>query len=264
MTMTDRTNNGVMLDQQDFWSCRIPLHDLKLPLPVEVHAWYLDLADLARSLQGALGSENENAAAPAFTPGQLLFARRFYLRLLLGAYLGVPGKSVKINRRNRGKPVLDRAEHDSDLHFSTAKSEGKLLIGFSTHSYVGVDLEPAQRVARNPMGVARRYFSPAEADALAAMPADVRDAVFLRAWACKEAVVKASGQGIANQLCRFSVDMNPANPAALLDIEGENAADWSLALIRPGEGFLGAVACRDAAMKIRGFRLLSALPPTGP
>ena len=100
--------------------------------------------------------------------GQLRFARRFYLRLLLGAYLGLPGKSVQINRKNRGKPVLDATVHDEELHFSMAKSEDKLLIGFSTSSHIGVDLEPARAPARDAMGVARRYFTPAEADALAA------------------------------------------------------------------------------------------------
>ena len=260
MTMTNRINAAVAAGPQDFWPCRIPLHDLHLPAPGEVHVWYLDLDGLGRSLQGALGSESESGDSSPFTAGQLLFARRFYLRLLLGGYLGLPGKSVQINRKNRGKPVLDQVVHESDLHFSMAKSEEKLLIGFSTSSYLGVDLEPAGREARDPMGVARRYFSPAEATALEAISLQDRDAAFLRAWACKEAVVKASGLGIANQFCRFTVDMDISQPAAVLDIDGEEAGKWSLALLQPQKEYLGAIASHAPAMKIRGFRLLPAAP----
>jgi 4'-phosphopantetheinyl transferase len=259
--MIDRNQATASADVQDFTSCEIPLSNMESPSPGEAHLWFLDLGSLAGSLRDALGGGEEELQP--VTTGQLRFARRFYLRLLLGAYLGLPGKSVRINRQNRGKPELDTTVHNSELHFSMAKSEDKLLIGFSTSSHIGVDLEPARRRARDAMGVARRYFTPAEADSLASTaPAD-RDAAFLRVWACKEAVVKASGQGIANQFCRFTVDADLSRPAAVLDFEGENVDDWSLALVRPGEDFLGAVAIQDNVTTFRAFRLLPALRSSG-
>ena len=139
-------------------------------------------------------------------------ARRFYLRLLLGAYLGLPGKEVKINRKNRGKPVLDISVHPEEIHFSMAKSEDRLLVGISASSHIGVDLEPATRQACNALGVAQRYFSPAEATALAELDPEFLQPAFLRVWACKEAVVKASGMGIANQFARFTVDTDISSP----------------------------------------------------
>jgi 4'-phosphopantetheinyl transferase len=246
---------------QDFEPRYIPLDRLEPPPAGEVHAWFLDLGWLARSLRGALdGHVGPRDPAP-FTAGQLKFTRRFYLRLLLGAYLGIPGKSVRINRRNRGKPVLDATVHPEQLCFSMAKSEDRVLIGFATSVHVGVDLEPLGRRALKPLGLANRYFSAVEAAALAALAAldpAALDAAFLRAWACKEAVVKASGQGIANQLSRFTVEIDPARPARVLDYEGDRAEAWSLALLRPEEGFLGAVAARCASLDIHSFRLLPA------
>jgi len=256
--MAEQPKSKVSSEPEAFTARHMPLQTLGLPAPSEVHVWYLVLEQLAGSLRGALGDE-QHAGEP-FTPGQLRFARRFYLRLLLGAYLGLPGKSVVINRKNRGKPVLDASVHAVPLHFSMAKSEGRLLIGFSTTSYLGVDLEPAERRARNALGVARRYFSPVESAALEALPPGQRDTAFLRAWACKEAVVKASGLGIANQLCRFTVETDLDRLPAVLDFDGEGPDDWSLVLLRPDADFLGAVAAHDAAMKIRAFRLLPALP----
>lgn len=243
---------------QDFEPRFIPLDRLEPPPPGAVHAWFLDLGRLARSLRGALdGHVGPRDPAP-FTAGQLKFARRFYLRLLLGAYLDLPGKSVRINRRNRGKPVLDATVHPEQLFFSMAKSEDRVLIGFATSVHVGVDLEPLGRRALQPLGLAKRYFSAVEAAALAALEPAALDAAFLRAWACKEAVVKASGQGIANQLSRFTVEIDPARPVRVLDYEGDRADAWSLALLRPEEGYLGAVAARCASLDIHSFRLLPA------
>ncbi len=242
----------------DFAVRRIPLHTIAPPAADEIHAWYLDLGKLARSLQDALDGTSGPARKARLTGGQLRFSRRFFLRLLLGAYLGVPGKSVMINRSERGKPILDQSIHSTGVHFSMAKSEDRLLIGFSSTAHLGVDLEPASRKAYDPLAVARRYFSERESNELAAMPAEELDAAFLRTWACKEAVVKASGQGIANQLCRFSVETDLALPAALVDIEDEIAAGWSLVLLEPEEGFLGAVAVRNETAGVRAFRLLPA------
>ena len=211
---------------------------------------------LGRSLQDALSGPPDNGSYPPLTIGQLRFARRFYLKLLLGAYLGIPGKSVSINRSVRGKPVLDQSIHDGDLHFSMAKSGNRLLIGISVSSLVGVDLEPADRRAHFALGVARRYFSAAEARALENIGLERLDEAFLRAWACKEAVVKASGEGIANQLRRFSVEMDPDQPPEILDFENEDPQQWSLALLQPEPGFIGAVAANNARMRVQAFHLL--------
>jgi 4'-phosphopantetheinyl transferase len=246
------------MQPEDFAPRQIPLDQQILPVAGEAHVWFLELTQLARPLRGALdGHVGADDPAP-FTKGQLRFARRFYLRLLLGAYLGLPGKAIKINRRNRGKPVLDATAHDENLYFSMAKSQDRLLVGFSSSCYLGVDLEPARRRAHNALGVAQRYFSPAESAALAAFPAAQRDAAFLRVWACKEAVVKASGHGIANRLCRFTVETDPKRPAAVVDYDDPGLPDWSLALLRPDAHYLGAIAAPAADLKILPFRLLPA------
>jgi 4'-phosphopantetheinyl transferase len=257
----NRKNNSshLIATPEDFIPRRAPLRELDPPQDGEVHLWYLNLGELGGALKAALDGKSGSNEPVRFTAGQLRFARRFYLRLLLGAYLGIAGKSVRIIRSVRGKPVLDPVIHRNSLHFSMAKSVDRLLVGFSSTSPVGVDLEPAGRRAHRALGVARRYFSPAEADALEALsPADV-DRAFLHTWACKEAVVKASGRGIANELCRFTVETRPDLPPAVLDFENENASNWSLALTCPEKGFLGAVATHDLGMSLRSARLLPAL-----
>lgn len=237
----------------------MPLPAMELPGVDELHLWYLDLGQLALTLSQAFSAE-KISAPPKLNPGQRRFARRFYLRLLLGAYMGLPGKDVIVQRSRRGKPSLDRAVHSSPLQFSMAKSEDRVLVGIAREIPVGVDLEPVNRTARNSLRVARRYFSSAEAKALQQLPESAHDSAFLRAWACKEAVVKAYGEGIANQLCRFTVEMRPERPPAMLDFDGEGSADWSLAVVRPDADYIGAFAVHQARLNPYCFQLLASGP----
>ena len=257
--------NGGWIGRDEFVPVRMPLHQLTQPAEQQIHLWYLDLGELGGSLRQALGGQSRGGQSRGgespdepMDVQRLRFARRFYLRLLLGAYLGLPGKDIVINRSNRGKPVLDAGAHDSTLKFSMAKSENCLLIGISASRHIGVDLEPQWRKARDPLRLAQRYFSAAEFTALQHVPAARVDEAFLRAWACNEAVVKASGLGIANQLCRFTVQMDPDLPPALLDIENDRAGDWSLNLVRPSTYFIGAVATRQPLDHVSCFKLLAA------
>ena len=242
----------------DFIPRPMPLRTVEPPAQGDIHLWWLRLSDLAGTLKTAFDGRGGEGNETQFTPGQLKFARRFYLRLLLGAYLGIPGKDVHVTRNRRGKPVLDSSIHDAALHFSMAKSGDRLLLGISASHYLGVDLEPASRKAHNPLGVASRYFSNTEYGELQKLSGSHLEAAFLRAWACKEAVVKASGLGIANQLCRFSVVTDLALPPAVLEFDGQPDPCWWLASLHPEQGYLGAVALAGDVGSINAFRLLPA------
>lgn len=238
-----------------FTDCALPLRDLTLPPPGAADLWFLDLARLGNPLD----------PAQPLRPGALRVThqrtlRRFYLRLLLGAYLGLPGKDVHVSRPARGKPMLDPACHPESLDFSLAASEGCCLVGVTAGAPVGVDLEPQGRRTGRPLALARRYFSDQEVRALAALPEAALDAAFLRTWACKEAYVKAAGLGIANQLRRFTVEAAPGRDVALLQIDDDDAAAWRMAELRPAPAFLGVVTARQPALELRCWRLQ---PPPG-
>ena len=248
-----------------FVPCTMPIQHLSLPAEHEIHLWYLHLGVLGGALKSALSGDAHSQADTTdvvrLNIEQLRFSRNFYVRVLLGAYLDLPGKDVAIGRSRRGKPELDKARHDTQLKFSTAKSEDRLLLGVATTEQLGVDLEPSSRKAKNALGLAERYFSPAEFLALREVDPERTDEAFLRAWALNEAVVKASGLGIANQLCRFTLDMDPDAEPSMLDIEDDTAANWSLSLVRPSQDFIGAVASRQVPMNVSCFQLLPAVGP---
>jgi 4'-phosphopantetheinyl transferase len=236
--------------QSEFSARHLPLRGLEPPSANRVHLWFLDFEKLGSPLQ-----QGGQGVADRASPRLLRTSRRFYLRLLLGAYLGLPGKDVSLHRAERGKPVLDGAVHESGLQFSLAASEACCLFGFSTSGPVGVDLETRARRAHRPLGLARRYFHPDEAQALERIEGRFLDRAFLHTWACKEAVVKAAGHGIANQLCRFVVSVNPGEPADMLHIEGDDPAAWCLAICHPAPTYLGAVAVRQPQLELDCFSL---------
>lgn len=181
--------------------------------------------------------------------------RRFYLRLLLGAYLGVPGKDVRITRRVKGRPEIDSGQPDNELNFSVARSGGGYLIGVSSGAMIGVDLEFAERRPGKPMSLARRYFSPQEIEALSRLGEEDLRRAFMHTWASKEAIVKANGLGIANQLCRFSVDINPDKPPSVLAMTDDDPTAWKLVTAEPATDSIAVVAVRQEAIRLEGFKL---------
>lgn len=238
------------LGPESFSPRQLPLRGLARPQGDEVHLWHLDFAALSNPL-----GQDRQVEIGSLSVFQQTTLRRFYLRLLLGAYLGLPGKDVRITRRLKGRPELDTAQSGGELDFSVARSESCYLVGISSGRTIGVDLEIAGRRSGKPLALARRFFSQGEADALSALEGDALHRAFMHTWACKEAVVKASGLGIANQLCRFGVDVDPGNPPAILHMRDDDEDAWRLAVARPTPGAIATVAVRQQNLSLKGFSL---------
>ncbi|HEY5776228.1 MAG TPA: 4'-phosphopantetheinyl transferase superfamily protein [Xanthomonadales bacterium] len=235
-----------------FSAVHLPLRTLEKPRGDAVHLWHLDLGHLSNPLNPA--GPTDHADLSVF---QQRTTRRFYLRLILGAYLGLPGKDVHITRRIKGRPELDPDLSGGELNFSVARSDGCYLIGVNSGATIGVDMEMTARRPGKPMALARRYFSQQEIAALSGFDKTDLHRAFMHTWACKEAIVKASGMGIANQLCRFSVDVNPDNPPAVLEMPDDDHRAWKLAMAEPVPGAIAVVAVRQQSVRLEGFRLIA-------
>ena len=162
-------------------------------------------------------------------------------------------REPELARTERGKPFAPALPH---IDFNLSHARDHVLIAISREQSLGVDLERVDRRIEIE-DISRRYFSTAEADALEALPETLRPAAFLRLWTCKEAVLKAVGEGIAFGLDRVSFGLDSDGfPTGLAGMAPEvgPAESWRLALLEPASGFLGALAWRGAERRVRTFR----------
>ncbi|MFG1348230.1 4'-phosphopantetheinyl transferase family protein [Xanthobacter autotrophicus] len=118
-------------------------------------------------------------------------------RLMLGAVLGCAPSAVPVTRGVNGRPHLAGAGGGPrDLDFNVAHSGGAVAVGVARGGRIGVDVEDPR-----PLDVwtdiARDMFDPADQAAWRALPKEARAAAALAVWCGKEAVLKATGEGLA-------------------------------------------------------------------
>jgi 4'-phosphopantetheinyl transferase len=178
---------------------------------------------------------------------------RSTLRTLLGRYLRTPPRSIGLRLGPNGKPLLTQSS--PALHFNLAHSEGLALLALALDLEVGVDVEQI-RGGPDLAAIAPRFFSPRENAQLDAVAAAGRAEAFYQCWTRKEAVIKATGEGLSRPLHSFDVTLGPGRPARLLRLEGEADAHrrWTLHELRPEPGFVGAIAAATPALSVIGWR----------
>lgn len=209
----------------------------------EVHVWVGSLRKPKAAVESlsALLSEQELERSRSFyfehlrERSVLSYA---YARLIISRYAGVPPQDLRFGRGVRGKPFLLAP---ADLHFNISHSEELFACGVTRRCALGVDVESV-RPLRDAGAIAARYFTEGEAREVLARAGDELHRAFFRCWTRKEAVIKATGEGLYRDLHSFevSVDGRPLSPLLLLD--GVEAPGWEVHSFTPAHGYVGAVA----------------------
>ena len=181
-------------------------------------------------------------------------ASRGLLRALLGRYTGADPQGIEFAYGPQGKPALRRPA--CGLQFNVSHSGTMALFAFSASLELGIDIEKI-RPPPTDMGIARARFSALEFAALQRVPVDLRPEAFFHCWTRKEAFVKAVGGGLPFGLDRFDVTLDPGKPVALLNCRWDplEAGRWSLIDMNPAPGYAGALAVKDAGIRVSRFNL---------
>lgn len=133
---------------------------------------------------------------------------RGLLRLLISHYTGIDPAHIELIYSDRGKPSLKPTSGQSlELEFNLSHCHNYLLYAFSRHP-VGIDVEQITS-RRDVLGIAQRFFTPEERTLLEQLDPAEQSIAFLRHWVCKEAYVKATGEGLAAQLQGIQVEFTP-------------------------------------------------------
>ena len=181
------------------------------------------------------------------------------LLALLSAYLGVPSSDVVLDQEQRGKlrlaPIVASRVGDRRLEFNWSHSGDYALVALTLDCALGVDIEHQGKNLRA-LEIARRFFDPSEADALALLDPSTRDEAFIALWCAKEAVLKAAGEGLSFGLSRlaFRKDRHRGWMLDRTDPALGATDDWQLEGFDPLSGYRGALAWRGPPRRIVALR----------
>jgi 4'-phosphopantetheinyl transferase len=220
----------------------------ELPSPSEgVTLWWCELERTPDELPriATLLSPAERTRAARFGTDGLRrrwMAGRGALRAVLGRTLGIDPADVAIVRGARGRPAL--AENTAPIDFNVSHTRGVALVAIARQRTgtvrVGVDIEHRDREVGADR-LARKFLTLSEQATLADLPPDERRQRFLRYWTCKEAMSKATGDGLIAPMRRLDVDLLPA-PRLRAGPPPYTPGDWWLAFADVPAEWLATVA----------------------
>lgn len=206
----------------------------------DVLPWHLELLDpVERSRRDRYV---RSADRDRFTLGVAL------TRLRLADLLGMPPRAVRLDRRcdqcgaPHGPPRLV-ADGGAVPHLSISHSGERVVLAVSDGGPVGIDVEAD--TGRIDEAIAGHLLSATER---ARWPgaAPPEPSALLTYWTRKEAVVKATGEGLRVPLSHLTVSAH-AEPPRLLAWEGRSGFDKRVAMhtLSPGTGYSACLALLD-------------------
>lgn len=229
----------------------------RLP-PGEVHVWSVSLslpATEIRSRRQILSADERERADRFHFPrdGDRFIAARGALRSIIAKYTGEEPNEVRFRYGSHGKPYL--SADPPPLMFNLAHSGELALVAVAGTGELGIDVERI-RPKVSEEGIAERFFSAREVNAIRSSPPASQADAFFRCWTRKEALIKAIGKGLSFGLGQFTVSVATDTPAALLDtaFDPNEARRWTLHHIDPAPGYIGALAVPWVPETVRYWR----------
>ena len=141
-----------------------------------------------------------------------------------------------------GKPALTPdAAARTRLSFNLAHTDGLVACVVARDVEVGIDVEAIDRRA-DALGLAGRFFSPAEVAELQRCADDARLLRFIEIWTLKEAYVKALGEGLSCPLHEFAFIFDEPRSLRFESGRVSGTAAWQFALFQPSDRHRMAVA----------------------
>ncbi|MEQ7005665.1 4'-phosphopantetheinyl transferase superfamily protein [Actinopolymorpha sp. B17G11] len=193
----------------------------------------------------------QRADADRFTLGRAL------VRIVVGGALRIPAAGVRLDStcatcgEPHGKP---RLLHEGAPGVSITHAGDRVLVAVSTAGSVGIDVESpggsggggsgsSSTAGRDVSDLAAYVLTPGERAHLWQLPARRQHAAFLRYWTRKEALVKATGRGLAHDLRRIEVSAPDQPPRVLSSTDPDHPAEvFALADLCLPEGYVASVA----------------------
>ncbi|MER5789028.1 4'-phosphopantetheinyl transferase superfamily protein [Streptomyces sp. NPDC001980] len=211
--------------------------------PADCHIWWADPTTVTDNCLALLdGAEQERIPQLRMEEDRRRFiAGRALLRTAAGGYLGVPPRRLAVVARcpdcsrNHGKPELP----GTGLQVSVSHSGDRVAVAVTRAGPVGIDVEVISTSVA-PADLLPHVIGPTEPRT----PAHATGSGFHRMWTRKEAVLKATGQGLRVPLTEIGVSAPEDEPRVLFlgGPAARPAEDFLLVDLEAGAGRAAAVA----------------------
>lgn len=116
-------------------------------------------------------------------------------RLAIVKETGIDNKNLEFNYSDMKKPKLVAPNIKPPIDFNFSHTKGAVLLGLSTDSAVGVDVEQLREA---PFDIMNIFCHPAEVDYINSSP--YKEKAFFEIWTKKEAYTKCIGTGLSCNL----------------------------------------------------------------
>ena len=214
-----------------------------------VHLHRLDLGRAPSNDSWRLLDDAERSRACRFLSNELRrqwTVARAGLRSILSTYCDYPAAQLEFGHGIFGKPVLSGRASRSGITFNLSHSGRMAVVAVGIYADLGIDVERKKHI-RDWGGIARRFFSSSENEALMAVERSSRIDAFFDCWTRKEAVIKATGEGLHAKLDEFDVSLSPdAMIRVIADYSDEQKyIGWRLQSFKLATGYTGALATPD-------------------
>ena len=133
-----------------------------------------------------------------------------------------------------GKPYL---KDHPNLFFNLSHTDNLILIAIA-NSPVGVDVEKNERNA-DKEAIIKHFFSDREQHSFFSQPENQRQLAFVKGWTRKEAILKATGEGLS-AMKKYEVSFEPVTDYPLLNKEEYNS--FKISDFTPNDGYAACLA----------------------
>lgn len=209
----------------------------------DVHIWQIDVdkyLKYERKLWFNLSVEEQKRASQFVKQKdqQYYVVTHGICRLILSGYLSQPPTMINIGKGAYGKPILlDQAYYN--LHFNLSHSANKALFAVSPRN-VGVDIEYI-----NPQlpfdDLVPQFMSNTEREQFTLLPDCQKCCFFYRSWTCKEAYVKAIGQGLSYPIKQVTLSFDPKRVRVLDQAHPHLFEKWTVCLLPQEDDYCSAL-----------------------
>ena len=200
----------------------------------ELHVWHAspDLAAALESRRACLdlldGGERERLGRFRVEADRAAYlAVHALLRSALSQLAPVDPRLWRFRHGQWGKPSIDEPISLRHMAFSLSHTRGRVVVAVAVRAEVGVDVEHAGH-AGFLLDRPDLVLSPAEAQALRALPAEARLDWLMACWTLKESYLKACGLGLSvpPQALSFHLDEGPNVRVSFEPAIQDDPATW--------------------------------------